>query len=145
MIGIDTSFLVAWAIAEHPDHAVCRQLAADASLQGHALGLTFGVLAEFVHVVTDPRRFTTPLDMTTALALSDYWSQAAEVTLIPQDAAITQQWITWMKQHQLGRKRVLDTVLAATWHQSGIQDVYTLNPADFTIFKQFIFYPTPRP
>jgi len=37
----------------------------------------------------------------------------------------------------LGRKRLLDTLLAATYHHAGIQSVLTTNPADFATLGVF--------
>jgi len=145
MIGIDTSFLIAWAIPEHPDHSTCRQLSHDAASQGRTFGLTLGILAEFLHVATDPKRFSKPLTLAEAIHIADFWAQAAEVTLLSQDSATSQQWLHWMQQHRLGRKRVLDTVIAATWHQAGITGIYTLNPADFTLFAHFTPHPASDP
>jgi predicted nucleic acid-binding protein len=141
MIGIDTSFLIAWAIPEHPDHTTCRQLSSEAARQGRQFGLTIGILAEFVHVATDPKRFSKPLTMAEAIQIADFWSQAGEVTLLPQAADTCQQSLAWLQKHRLGRKRVLDPVIAATWFSAGITEVYTLNPADFAIFGHF----TPQP
>ena len=141
MIGIDTSFLVAWAIPEHPDHSVCRALALQATSAGRTFGITHGILAEFVHVATDPRRFAQPLTIGVATHFAEFWSQAAEVRLLRQDQAVSQQWLAWMTQHHLGRKRLLDTLIAATWHCSGITAIYTLNPADFKIFNLFSSLP----
>ena len=37
-------------------------------------------------------------------------------------------------------------LIAATWHVAGIQNIYTLNPKDFTVFQQFIAHPrNPEP
>ncbi len=141
MIGVDTSFLVAWAIPEHPDHATCRRLSSEAATAGRQFGLTSGILAEFIHVATDPRRFLHPLTTTEAIGIASFWSQAAEVTLLKQDATVTRQWLAWMAQHTLGRKRLLDTLIAATWHCAGIVEVYTLNPSDFAVFGHFTAYP----
>ena len=38
---------------------------------------------------------------------------------------------------------LLDTLIAATWHDAGISEVFTLNPDDFRIFKAFTFAPLP--
>lgn len=141
MIGIDTSFLIAWAIPEHPDHAVCRALSLAAAQAGNTFALTPGILAEFIHVATDARRFARPLPMPDAVRLANFWSQAAEIQLLPQDAAVTQQWLAWLSEYQLGRKRLLDTLIAATWHCAGVTEIYTLNPSDFTVFGQFTAYP----
>lgn len=139
MIGIDTSFLVAWAIPEHPHHSACRSLADEAVRQGRVLGLTTGILAEFIHVVTDPRRFANPLDMDRAMALAGFWAAAAEVVHLPDGPEVTALWLDWLTRHRLGRKRLLDTLIAATWHHARIQEVFTLNPADFNIFDAFTF------
>lgn len=142
MIGIDTSFLVAWAIPEHPQHAACRTLSTEAVQAGRVFGLTPGILAEFIHVATDPRRFSQPLPMAEALRLARFWAQAVEVSLLRQDALVTEQWLLWMERFQLGRKRLLDTLIAATWHTSGISEIYTLNPADFVLFGHFTAFPS---
>jgi len=44
----------------------------------------------------------------------------------------------------VGRKRLLDTLIAATWHHAGITEVFTLNPADFVIFANFTCRPDPN-
>jgi len=137
MIGLDTGFLVAWAVPEHANHAACRLLAADAVRQGWTFGITTGILAEFLHVVIDPRRFAHPLTMADATAVASFWSHAAEVSLLRQDSGVTTTWLDWLTRHQLGRKRLLDTLIAATWHSAGITEVWTLNPDDFAVFGCF--------
>ena len=147
VIGIDTSFLVAWAIPEHPEHTACRRLADESMRQGRVLGLTPGILAEFIHVVTDPRRFAKPLEMTQATSIARFWADAAEVTILHQNQEVADLWSDWLQRHRLGRKRLLDTLIAATWHHAGINEVFTLNPDDFAIFAFFTFRPqsTARP
>ncbi|MCX6879908.1 MAG: type II toxin-antitoxin system VapC family toxin [Verrucomicrobia bacterium] len=141
MIGIDTSFLVAWAIPEHPAHNSCRRLADEAMRQGRVLGLAPGILAEFIHVVTDPRRFANPLDMAQATAIARFWADASEVAMLPQSQEVAALWCDWLERHRLGRKRLLDTLIAATWHHAGITEVFTLNPADFEVFDAFTVPP----
>jgi predicted nucleic acid-binding protein len=141
VIGIDTSFLVAWAIPEHPAHQQCRRLSEQATADQRTFCLTPGILAEFLHVVTDPRRFARPLDMESASAIACFWTNAREVLLLPQGPDVTRQWLDWLAEHRLGRKRLLDTLIAATWHVAGIRDIYTLNPGDFAVFHQFTAHP----
>ena len=57
MTGLDTSILVAHAIAGHPLHREVRQWIGQAVTQGQTFALTSGILAEFIHIVTDGRRF----------------------------------------------------------------------------------------
>jgi len=42
--------------------------------------------------------------------------------------------LRWMRQFNLGRKRILDTHLAAVLHTAGVHRLLTSNPADFTLF-----------
>jgi hypothetical protein len=44
------------------------------------------------------------------------------------------QTLRWMRQFNLGRKRILDTHLAAILHTNGVHRLLTSNPADFAIF-----------
>ena len=114
--GFDTNFLVAAEVAEHPEHPehadVWRRIG-ELRNAGGRFGVTTLVLAEFVHVVTDARRFTHPLTMSEALEKAHLWWEAEEVEQVaPTDDAV--KWfLDAMARHRLGRKRVLDTMLAA--------------------------------
>ena len=89
------------------------------------------MLAEFVHIVTDARRFKIPLTMPQALAEASGWWEATDVERVsPCDEAVI-WFIEAMVRHQLGRKRVLDTMLAATYRSAGVTSLLTLNAADF--------------
>ncbi|MFN0066337.1 MAG: hypothetical protein ACKVYV_01755 [Limisphaerales bacterium] len=48
-----------------------------------------------------------------------------------------QSWLRWLRQHHLGRKRILDTQLAATLHRRGVRRLITSNPDDFRVFGVF--------
>ena len=60
MHGFDTGFLVAAEVMEHADHAVARATIARLISAGDVFAIAPQVLAEFIHIVTDPRRFTNP-------------------------------------------------------------------------------------
>src|SRR6266436_4384403 len=112
--GLDTGFLVAAEVTEHVEHTGARATLARLLAGGDLIAIAPQVLAEFIHIVTDPRRFIQPLDMTTA-----------------------RQFLAWLQQFALGRKRLLDTLLAATYRQAGIQSLLTTNQADFLVFGAF--------
>jgi predicted nucleic acid-binding protein len=42
-----------------------------------------------------------------------------------------------MRLHRLGRNRILDTLLAATYKTAGIGSVLTTNARDFSVFNAF--------
>jgi predicted nucleic acid-binding protein len=135
--GLDTGFLVAAEVKEHADHAAARDQLARLLPAGGLIGIAPQVLAEFIHIVTDPRRFAQPLDMTAARQLAEQWWTAREVVRVFPDDAATRQFLAWLQQFSLGRKRLLDTLLAATYRQAGIQSLLTTNQADFTVFGVF--------
>lgn len=137
MIGLDTSILVAHAIAEHPQHEASQRWLDEQIAENQSFAVTSGILAEFIHIVTDGRRFETPLAMSEALERAAFWSEAREVTLLAADDAVNALWLQWLADFQLGRKRLLDTLIAVTWHAAGISEICTLNPRDFKVFDVF--------
>jgi hypothetical protein len=58
------------------------------------------------------------------------------VRVFPDDGAV-RQFLAWLQQFALGQKRLLDTLLAATYWQAGIQSLLTTDPADFGVFGVF--------
>ena len=135
--GIDTSFLVAVELASHPRHSDARHKLYSLNQAGDQFALTPLVLAEFVHVVTDQRRCTNPLTMDAALDRAEQlWNATETVQLFPTTDGIA-QFFDWMRQYHLGRKRLLDTQLAAMFHAAGISSILTLNPSDFDLFVCF--------
>jgi predicted nucleic acid-binding protein len=135
--GLDTGFFVAAEVAEHKEHTAARNTLARLLSAGDRVAIAPQILAEFIHVVTDPRRFTHPLDMTAARQLAEQWWTASNVVHVFPDAAATNQFLTWHQQFSLGRKRLLDTLLAATYRQAGVHSLLTTNAADFAVFGTF--------
>lgn len=135
--GLDTGFLVAAEVTEHADHSAARQILANLVAAGDRIAITPQVLAEFLLVVTDPRRFTQPLEMSRALRIAELWWTASEVERVfPNDTA-TRQFLAWLSKHSFGRKRLLDTLHAATFHEAGIRSILTTNASDFAVFGAF--------
>ena len=135
MIGVDTTFLVQLELLELPAHKAADELLQREVLQPQVpLALAPQVLAEFIHIVTDPRRFQRPLTADEAVAKARFWWNAGEVRHVFPSAESTALFLDWMQRHQLGRKRILDTQLAAILWTAGVRQVITANPADFHIF-----------
>jgi len=135
--GLDTSFLVATELATHAQHNTSRALLQHLAQAGDNLALAPQVLAEFVHVVTDPRRCSNPLAMSAALERAELIWNAVQVLQVFPNATATTQFLSWMQQHCLGRRRLLDTLLGATYWSAGIRSIVTLNRADFDLFGCF--------
>ena len=112
--GLDTGFLVAAEVVEHADHAAARHILARLLATGDRIAITPQILAEFIHIATAPRRFAQPLCMDEAWHIAHQWWTAREVDRVFLNEAATQQFLAWLGQFPLGRKRLLDTLLAAT-------------------------------
>jgi predicted nucleic acid-binding protein len=137
--GIDTSFLVAMEILGHGQHSASRARFLSLARKGDQFALAPQVLAEFIHVVTDSRRFSNPLAFDTARERVEAWWNAEEViSVFPTDESTT-RFLSWLLLHQLGRKRLLDTLLAATLEGAGVTSLLTLNRKDFEVFGCFDF------
>lgn len=143
--GVDTSFLVAVEIMEHGQHIEASRLLEELLARGDRVGIAPQVLAEFIHVVTDARRFQRPFPIEMASNKSERWWNAAETDqVLPTNVAVA-RFHGWMRHYQLGRKRVLDTLLAATYRAAGVTSLLTLNPADFMVFGEFVCLPGALP
>lgn len=138
MTGLDTSVLIPLAIKAHPRHTAAVELTRSEIQEGGAkLALLPSVLSEFVHAVSDPRRFEHPMSVDDAVRwLTEFLSKPECVLLNSDERAIT-LWLDWMREHRLGRKRVLDTQLAAALHTAGVRRLLTSNPDDFRVFGVF--------
>jgi predicted nucleic acid-binding protein len=138
VIGLDTSFLVGLTVREHPAHAACLELFEN-SIRGRdsSAAICAQVLSEFAHVVTDPRRFAQPLQMSEALDICSQWWQARECRIVEPSQHSFPVFLDWMQRHRLGRKRVLDTLLAANYHSAGIKRIATTDWRDFRILGVF--------
>jgi predicted nucleic acid-binding protein len=77
--GVDTGYLVAAELREHPAHSQTRAQLEQLIGQGAILVLAPQVLLEFIHVVTDPKRFAAPLSVEMARMLAQKWWTATEV------------------------------------------------------------------
>jgi predicted nucleic acid-binding protein len=138
MIGIDTTVLVHLEIRESPEHLRTHELLHKEVFEGgQELALAPQVLTEFLHIVTDPRRFQRALSMPQALDKALFWWNAAEVRRIFPSSDSVALFLDWLTQHQLGRKRLLDIHLAATLWCAGVRRLMTANPRDFAIFPGF--------
>jgi predicted nucleic acid-binding protein len=137
MIGVDSNILVQLANADHPKHASTVTTLAAERLNGNFVLLTPIAIAEFLHVVTDQRRFPRPSSMPEALEWVRIFLDKPGVLLIMPTEESLQLSLGWMAKYALGRKRILDTQLAAMLHWAGCRRLMTENPSDFAVFGIF--------
>jgi predicted nucleic acid-binding protein len=137
MTGLDCNILVQLALQDHPANtATIAAVQAQAKL-GEQLVFPSLVADEFLHVITDERRFKPPLTMIEGLDWMENFLSNSAVSLLEPKPESLRQALRWMRQFNLGRKRILDTQLAAIFHTAGIRRLLTSNPADFQLFGVF--------
>lgn len=140
MIGLDTTVLLAHEVRESPLHERVREHISELISTGDArFGISPQVVHEFLHVVTDPRRFEKPLNMEDALERAMLWWNAQETVRCETSERSMALFADWMQNYKLGRKRILDTALAASYHSHGINRLATANTDDFAVFGVFTF------
>ena len=136
VLALDTDVLVGWAHAGAHCHRESRRLVEREIHQLHGtLALTPQVVFEFLHVVTDPRRFEQPLSMEEAGELVAQLWRSPDVDRMPASPRVVPRTLELLRAHRLGRKRILDTALAATLELAGIRRLATWNTGDFERFE----------
>ena len=141
--GLDTTVLIEFEFLHHPRHESARTLIENVLDDGDKLGLTPQVVSEFIHIASDPKRFEKPLSIKAALQRAEIWWHASEIVHIFPKSETVRLQLSWMSKYKLGRKRILDTQLAATFHSNNIKSVITSNSRDFKIFEVFAEILTP--
>jgi predicted nucleic acid-binding protein len=143
ILALDTDVLVSWAMDGAPKHRVVRRfLEREVRAGGHQVGLVPQVLMEFLHVCTDSKRFEHPLAMDEAGRLARELWDSRETVRVPQGPTVVHRTLELISELKLGRKRILDTALAATLEAGGVRRLVTLNAADYRVFS-FIEVVTP--
>jgi predicted nucleic acid-binding protein len=99
MIGLDCNILVQLAIADHPANARTLAAVEFETRQGIKLVFPSLVATEFLHVVTDDRRFAPPLTTPEAMDwIQDFLANPGVNLLEPTQAGMDQT-IRWMRQY----------------------------------------------
>jgi predicted nucleic acid-binding protein len=137
MTGLDCNILVQLAFQDHPANLATVALVKKEVAHGNALIVPPLVINEFLHVVTDAKRFNPPLTMNEALDWIEGFLANSAVKVPDTSAGSSGQTLQWIRKFNLGRKRILDTYLAAILYSAGVKRLLTSNPADFTVFGVF--------
>jgi predicted nucleic acid-binding protein len=98
--------------------------------------VTFHVLLEFIHVTTDPKRFKSPLTLKEGLGMVEqYWNASNWNRLLPHSNTGSRM-LDLLRRYRLGRRRLLDTYLAATLLDNQVTTLITCDWQDFEIFEE---------
>lgn len=138
MIGIDACFLIDLYWQDSPRNknarALYSKIANDETTQ---LAVYFDCFNEFLHVITDSKRFSNPFSIKEAINVIDFWCDIDRVKVLYPDDTVFKRTITWMNMYNLGRNRINDTQMASCYLSNNITSIITANPKDFEIFQSF--------
>lgn len=138
MTGIDTTFLIDLEIKESPKHERAVEIFNQWRAEKNSFLVIYSnVFNEFLHVITDPKRFINPVPMETAIERCWYWIDNQRVKVVYSSDDSLKRQLLWMSIHELGRKRINDSTMAAVYAQSGVSKIITANPADFEVLNTF--------
>lgn len=136
--AVDTNVLVIAHVAAAPHHErVRRYLMDQLSVPDVTLVVTPLILHEFVHIITDARRFAPPVAMHEATAIARLYLDHANIECVGVDRNAISLAFALLDKHQLGRKRIADTLLAATLMQNEVREIITCDRSDFAVFNAF--------
>ena len=138
MIGIDTTFLIDLEISDSPRHQGALKLFNKWQKEKHSvLAIYNHTFLEFQHVVTDSKRFNSPLTMEEAVERTWFWIDQERIKIITPTETSLKRALLWSSMYKLGRKRIQDTHMAAAFAEAGVSELWTANPSDFEIFETF--------
>jgi predicted nucleic acid-binding protein len=98
------------------------------------LVVTALVLQEFVHVITDARRFDPAAFVSEAIAIARGYLDRTNVECLTIDDRSCRAAFDFQERHRLGRRRMADCLLAATLLGHGVHRLATFNTRDFSLF-----------
>lgn len=134
-LALDTNVMIPWLVASAPRHDEARALIEqELRRDGGRIAVAPQVCWEFLHVVTDERRFERPCSVVEASALVRAVWNARETERLATSAEVLPRVLELLREHRLGRKRILDTALAATLEASGVRRLATYNTRDYQCF-----------
>lgn len=134
--GLDTNVLVYAHLPVFPDSERVRAFLLERLARSDtSFVVTPLVLHELVHLITDSRRFDPPVSMSEAVAIARTYLGRSNVECVATAEDSLALTLRWIEQMGLGRRRIADTLLAATLLRHGVESLVTCNPADFEVFE----------
>ncbi len=139
MISLDTTFLIDLYWTDSPRHnkavSFYKSLYEKKEFCEEEIIIYYNCFNEFIHVITDAKRFSNAFSMDTALEIVDTWCNLERISIVYPFEKSFSMAKAWLSIYKLGRNRLNDTNMAACYAQCGASKIVTANPADFKIFQ----------
>jgi uncharacterized protein len=135
-VAVDTNILVYAHCSQFAEHLKARasleSLLRDSDCR---VVFTVPILHEFMHIITDGRRLDHPATMDQALGIVRAYHGRTNIRILATDETDLLNALALVGKHRLGRKRLADTLLAATLRRYSVQRLHTRNRKDFKTFE----------
>ncbi len=141
-VFVDTNVLIRLHVATAADHPLAEQAARRLILNGSELWISRQVMREYASVLTRPQPYVESLaaaEVAQQLRLFEASYQIADET-----SEVTTRLCILLETVPVGGKQVHDANIVATMQTYAIDQLLTLNTADFTRFGSLITVLTPK-
>ena len=134
---VDTNILLTATDEARSGHHSALTMLDDWPRSGTTLYWSGQVLREYLAVATRPIE-NNGLGLLLVDALANVDSLDSRMTLLPEDARVSQQLRALLDQTKCGGKQIHDANIVATMARHGVTTLITLNAADFVRFDSVI-------
>jgi toxin-antitoxin system PIN domain toxin len=128
---VDTNVLVYALFPDAPQHAAARALLGRAQEGDARLCISLTVVSEFLSVVTDPRRVTSPRSPEDAAQAVESILGLPGMMLIPVPVDVVERVLDLVRRYRVTGSALFDFQIMATMLGNGLTRVYTYNRSDF--------------
>jgi len=132
---VDTSLLVRLSDYTSAIREVCERAIQESLKHGVTLYLASQVIIEYWAVSTRPSE-ANGLGRSVELTFADCMDYLRLMSLLPEPPDIAGQWLQLVRQYEVKGKEVHDARLVAFAVAHQIRDILTLNPDDFTRYRE---------
>jgi predicted nucleic acid-binding protein len=130
-VAVDTNVLVYAHFPSSPQHAASFALLRRAERQEITLCVFPQVVAEFISVVTNPRRVNPSKTVEDAVQAIQRVMATPGILLLPFPEAATNTFLSLLLTHPVAGPEIFDRQLVAAMMEHGIGTMYTFNVSDF--------------
>ena len=140
--GLLDANILAYAVdADAPQHAASRALLDAASDPAVTLYVTSQILCEFYSIITNRRRVRVVSSSVEALSIISAMLALPGLFVLPTPARAVAGWMQLLQRRPVTGGDVFDLQIVATMQANGIQQIYTFDTDDFTVFPELIVLP----
>jgi toxin-antitoxin system PIN domain toxin len=135
LIAFDTNILVYAHRVEMEWHDAAARAVTEALEGSETIGVPWQCIAEFLGTVTNPRIFTVPTPLGTALDQLEAWRESPVIDLLSERDDFGSFFATLVRGARVTGPRVHDARIAAICLEHGVRELWSAD-RDFSRFPQ---------